>query len=180
MQKEIGDIYDLIKEAHRQMYRLWLENILFSWRWWVGLVLSIIPWLIWIKYRKKDSTDRLLLAGAVTIIITSFFDFVGSCYKLWYYDSKLIPIIPTYLPWDITLFPVSVMFLLQIKPNANRFLKALVFSISCAFIFEKFFKWAGFYFEVNWNSFYSFPIYFFIYLIADFFSRRDNFSRLTL
>ena len=178
MRNEISKIYDLIRLAHEHMYSLWLEHILFSWRWWVTLILTIVPWIIWIIYRKKDSTYRLLFAGAVTMIITSYFDFIGSCYKLWYYDSKLIPLIPSYMPWDFTLFPVSVMFLLQIKPNVNRFIKALIFSTFCAFIFENLFKWAGFYFEVSWNSFYSFPIYFVIYLIADLFTRKNDFKKL--
>ena len=176
--EKISQAADLIKKAHEQMYQIWLSDILFTWRWWLGTALSIIPWVIWVKYRKKDSTYRLLLAGAFTIIATSLLDFIGSCYKLWYYDSKVLPLIPTYIPWDFTLFPVSVMFILQLKPKVNRFVKALLFSFVNSFVFEKIFAWAGFYFVVKWSSFYSFPIYIIIYLLADFFSRVEGFEKL--
>lgn len=42
----------------------------------------------------------------------------------------------TYFPWDLTLMPVSIMVLLQIKPTANPWLKAIVFALFASYAAE--------------------------------------------
>ena len=174
---DIKEMYDLVVKAHENLYDYWLKNILFTWQWWIGVLLTILPWAIWIKYRRKESTTRLLLAGAYIIIITSFLDFIGTILGLWYYKSNIVPFIPAYMPWDFTLFPVSVMFFLQVKPNAGKYIKSFMFSIMCIG-FEKLFIWLDFYEEVRWRSFYSFPIYIVVYLIADYIARQNYYKEL--
>jgi hypothetical protein len=80
------------------------------------------------------------------------------------------------MPWDFTLFPVSVMFLLQIKPKVRPIVKAIIFSGTNAFIFEPLFKWLDFYHPKKWIPIYSFIIYIFIYLLADFLMKRKDFD----
>ncbi|QUH25325.1 CBO0543 family protein [Serpentinicella alkaliphila] len=174
---DIKEMYDLVVKAHENLYDYWLKNILFTWQWWIGVLLTILPWAIWIKYRRKESTTRLLFAGTVTIIITYFLDLIGTILGLWYYKWKVIPLIPTYMPWDYTLFPVSIMFFLQVKPNASKYTKSFIFSIMSVG-FEKLFVWLDFYKEVRWRSLYSFPIYIVIYLIVDCVVRQNYYKEL--
>ena len=54
--------------ANLEIYNLWVSDMVFEWHWWVNLGLSILPWLLWIRFRKKDSTHRLLYAGFVPIL----------------------------------------------------------------------------------------------------------------
>jgi hypothetical protein len=39
---------------------VWVHDIVVTWRWWVGVILTFLPWIFWFFYRKKESTDRYL------------------------------------------------------------------------------------------------------------------------
>lgn len=164
--RQMDDAYYLVEKANDHMTRIYMDHVLFTWQWWVALFLCIAPWVLWIIYRKKDSTWRLLSSGMFVMLISSWLDSVGSSFDFWHYHYDVLPTIPSYEPWDFTLMPVTIMFLLQIMPNINPFLKAVVFGILSAFVAEPFFTWIGLYHTENWKFIYSFPIYIVIYLIA--------------
>lgn len=157
----------MVVENNRNLTDLWLNHIVFTWRWWLGVVLSIIPWIFWIKVRNKKDEVRLLFVGLIVAIVTDFLDVIGIFYGLWYYDYKITPLTVIFIPWDFTLFPVSIMLLLQFKPKANVFIKAIGYSLICAFVFEPFFAWLGIYVYKNWSHWYSFIIYSLLYLMFD-------------
>jgi len=168
----IEQIHTLIKVK----VDIWKEYVVFSELWWFGLGLSIIPWIIWYIFRKKNSTDLILYAGFFVIIIALALDILGDQFGLWHYRFNVIPIVPTYFPWDITLMPVSVMIFLQIKPNANVWVKAILFALFSAYLAEPFFHWIGVYAPTKWKYTYSIPIQMLIYLIAHYLTRRAKFS----
>ncbi|WP_445491707.1 CBO0543 family protein [Niallia sp. 03133] len=168
----ISDIHRLIQEK----VDIWKEHVVFTDLWWIGVGLSILPWILWFIFRKKKSTDRILYAGFFVIIIALALDIVGDQFGLWHYRFNVLPIVPTYFPWDVTLMPVTVIFFLQIKPNSNPFLKAVLFALFSAFIAEPFFQWMGVYVPTKWKFHYSIPIQILIYLVAHYLSRRDKFS----
>lgn len=134
--------------------------------------------MLWFKFKKDESTHRLLFVGFLVIIISSWMDFVGTMYGLWFYTGKPIPTMPSYVPWDYSLLPVMVMLLLQYKPASSPFLKALIFAGVSSFIGEPLFQWIGIYVMTNWKIYYSFPIYFFIYLLSHKVSRVNMFEKL--
>ncbi|WP_423798064.1 hypothetical protein [Neobacillus sp. SAB-20_R2A] len=70
------------------------------------------------------------------------------------------------------------MLSLQFKHETNPFLKAVIFAALTAFIGEPIFMWLGFYTEIKWSVFYSFPIYIVIYLISDRISKAKSFDTL--
>ena len=74
--------------------------------------------------------------------------------------------------------PVTVMFLIQIKPKINPLIKAIIFGILTAFMGEPFFQWLDLYDPQDWKRIYSLPIYIVIYLIAHFISTRKNYAEL--
>lgn len=177
------NVNDLIDENIEQIHKLiqekiniWSEYVLFSRLWWLGVGLSVIPWIIWFIVRKKESTDRILYAGFFVIVISLALDIVGDQYSLWHYRYNVLPIVPTYFPWDITLMPVTVMFFLQVKPNMNVFIKAVIFGLFSSYIAEPFFQWLEVYVPIQWKFTYSFPIQIVIYLVAHYLSRREKFS----
>ncbi|WHY02544.1 CBO0543 family protein [Neobacillus sp. DY30] len=176
VKKMIDDNTNQAQEIIQQKIEIWSNHVVFSGLWWFGVVLSIIPWLIWIKYRKKDSTDRILYAGFYVIIVSLCLDVVGDQFGFWHYRFNVMPVLPTYFPWDITLMPISVMFILQIKPAFNPVIKAILFALFSAYIAEPFFHWMGVYVLTGWKYSYSFPIQIIIYLIAHYLSRRERFS----
>lgn len=166
--KLLDEVYNLVAQGNFKFYRIWADNIVFSWRWWLSVVLSIVPWIFWIKIRSKNNTARLLFVGLVVCMTTALLDNLGAYCNLWHYDWNIPPVILTYFPWDFTLFPVSVMLLLQFKTNVNQYIKALAFSFMCSFIFEPFFLGIGMYHMVNWEYWYSFVIYTPLYLFYDY------------
>jgi hypothetical protein len=40
------DAYELMLKANDVVEKTWFTDIVFSWRWWLCVVLSILPWLI--------------------------------------------------------------------------------------------------------------------------------------
>lgn len=167
--------YLKVDKANDELVRLWYENNFLQWEWWLGLVLTLLPWLIWLKLRPKESTDRLLYVGLFIIIISCWLDFVGVTLGLWYYPYKVLPTIPSYAPYDMSLLPVTVMLLLQYKQHISPYIKAIFFALLASFVGEPFFRWVNLYGEIQWNSFYSFPCYIFLYLFAYWLSQRNGF-----
>lgn len=174
----LDEIYNILSRNNSKLTDIWLTKILFSWRWWLLVGLSIIPWIIWIKVRNKNDTARLLFVGLVIAIISNTLDTIGITYNLWHYDWKILPVIPMYLPWDFTLMPVSTMLILQFKPKINKYIKAISFSITCAFIFEPLFSWSSMYHTIHWRYWYSFIINIFLYLFYDYLYKSKLLHRL--
>jgi xanthine/uracil permease len=137
------------------------------------VILTVVPWILWLFFRKKESTYRLLASGLIVMLISSWLDFVGIALGLWHYNFDVLPLLPSYLPWDFTLIPVIIMFLIQFKPRSNPFIKALIFAGGSAFIGEPFFESIKTYTPENWKYIYSFPFLFCIYLLGHFISCRE-------
>lgn len=150
----------------KHLYDYWRENNLWTWRWWLTAAASVIPWILWLFIRKKESTQRLLCAGLFTGAIAVFLDILGGGLELWAYTVRPLPIISSFLPWDISILPVVTMVFLQFYTKTNPFIKAAVYSFLGAFIFEPASIWLGFVKEPHWSSFYSFPILYLIYMLS--------------
>ncbi|MBM7570781.1 CBO0543 family protein [Aquibacillus albus] len=174
--EKTNELYRSVDQTQSEMIELWMKDVVFTPLWWLGIVLSIVPWVVWAFFHNKKSRNRMLFAGFGITIISSFFDFLGVQLGLWVYYYELIPWIPAYEPWNGTLVPVAILVLIEYKPSISPFLKGGVFAGFTAFIGEPFFEYIGLYKEINWNSFYSFPIYFSIFLVGYWLSRRNNFE----
>jgi len=157
---------------------IWMKHEVFSGLWWMGVFLTLIPWLIWIYLRPKKSTDRLLYVGFMVIIFSVIADVLGDQYGLWHYRFNVVPVMPTYLPWDLTLMPVTVLLLLQYKPALNPYLKAAVFALLAAYGAEPFFAWLTVYHPIHWRFSYSLPIHYVLFLAAYYMLRRNHFDPL--
>lgn len=174
--KIVGDMYNQIHETHVQYLHIWMKETFLHWDWWVALILTVAPWLIWWMLRKQESSFRLFFVAIFVMTVTSWFDFLGVIFGAWHYSGKLVPTIPTYMPFDFCIFPVLITLMIQYKPNVPPWLKAVFFGACCAFIFEPIFAWMKFYILVHWKYIYSFPIYILIYLAADWMSKRKSFA----
>jgi len=176
--KALEESYNLISKANVEMIDNWLKYTFLTWQWWLGLSLAIMPWVVWLIFRKKESTDRLLFAGLFVVIISSWFDIVGILFGLWSYHYNVLPFSPSFAPWDFTLLPVAIMFALQIKPKINPFIKGIVFAAFSSFVIEPFFVWIGLYNPKHWEHIYSFPVILIIFLLAHRISKRSKFESI--
>ncbi|MDQ6598213.1 hypothetical protein E2K98_19460 [Bacillus salipaludis] len=155
------------------------EDFLSTWQWWFGLALFIVPWIVWIIFRKKESTGRLLLGGLLTIILSLTIDLAALSLGLWSYPMVIIPLAPfLFLPYHFSLAPVAVMLALQIKPKMNTLLKGVIFSAIAAFGGMNFFKAIGFYNAKNWSTLYDFIIFFTLYYVAYAVTTVESYSKL--
>lgn len=164
----LDEIYKEVQQGNLKVYDIWINNIVFTWRWWLGVALSIVPFILWIKIRDRNNTARLLFVGLVVAIISNTLDTLGSAYNLWHYDWKVLPFTAIYFPWNFTLFPVTVMIMLQFLPKFNKYIKAVGLSFMCSFVFEPFFSWINMYHIIHWEYWYSFIIYIPLYLYYDY------------
>ncbi|MET1249388.1 CBO0543 family protein [Sporolactobacillus sp. STCC-11] len=168
---------DKVSALNQQKLTIWYEHSFLNWRWWLGVVFIIVPILIWITCRDKKSADRLQYAGLLVALVSSYLDYVGIFFRLWRYDYEVVPFTANYFPTSFTILPISIMFLLQIKPHANPFIKAVVFSVfSLAALLV--IQWIGLYQPLRWNYLYSMIIQFFLYLFAHVLSTRKRFEPL--
>ena len=174
----IEKVYSSIKNNNNQMISLWLKYTLFTWRWWLGVFASIAPWIVWTIFKKKNSAQRLLFVAFFVIIVSCWLDFFGVLTGLWSYYYNVVPLAPAFFPWDFTLLPVTVMAFLQFKPKFNPFIKSIIFSAITSFGAEPLLKWMDFYNPKQWHSYFSFPIFIVIYLVAHWISRGRSYAML--
>jgi hypothetical protein len=155
------------------------EEFLSTWQWWFGLALFIVPWIVWFRLRKKDSTGRLLLGGLLTIILSLTIDLAALSLGLWSYPMVIIPLAPfLFLPYHFSLAPVAVMLTLQIKPKMNPLLKGILFSSIAAFGGMNFFNAIGFYNPKNWSTLYDFIIFLTFYYSAYSVTKIESYTKL--
>lgn len=174
--ESVDSINQKFYQLNIELFGIWKKSMVFEWHWWVNAFLMIAPWVVWFIVRKKDSTNRLLFSGLFLIIMASYYDFIGMSLGLWGYNYKLIPTIPPFMPWDISLIPVFGMLFYQYKPHISPFIKGLLFAFIGAYIFEPLFYWLGIYNPKEWKHYYSFAILYVLYLAGNFFVTRDNFE----
>jgi len=176
--KRVGGFYSRLIEAHRDYFDYWIHNTVFHWDFNLSVFFTVFPWILWLKLKKKDSTYRLLLSGLFVGLVSTLLDFWGTVYGLWYYTGKIIPSMPSYIPWDLCLLPIMAMLFLQFKPETSPMLKAFIYAFVSAFAGEPLMLWIGLYVITKWSIFYSFPIYFLLYLAAHKLSRVKHFAEL--
>ncbi|PLS04296.1 CBO0543 family protein [Neobacillus cucumis] len=147
----------------------WLHDDLFTWRWWLLLIAATIPWLIWLKLRDKKRSFELLSYGLIWAVLASIADVIGADLMLWGYPDKLLPMVPPLLPADITVIPVSFMFIYQYSKDFKTYLiYSLLLSAFFGYILEHLFeKWEMFTLD-KWTHTYSF-IGFFVFALIDYF-----------
>jgi hypothetical protein len=179
--KQAEQGYIKIVEANSLMTDATKNAFLFTWRWWLGIGLIIIPWLLWFMFRKKESTNRLLLAGFTSMLLSYVVESIAMSLGKWSYPFKLVPFSPTlFLPFDLSLLPVAVMFFIQLKTNINPFIKAIVFGVLGAFILEPIFEKLRFYNAKDWSHTYDFFLHSSIFLISYWLSTMNNYEKIRL
>jgi len=178
--KQAKEGTQLYIEANNIMSDAVVHHFLFTWQWWFGIGLFIVPWIIWLLLRKKESSGRLLLGGLITIILALLIDLIAISLGLWRYPMKFSPVAPLLLlPYHISIVPVAIMFTIQIKPKANSFLKGAIFAALAAFGGMKFFVLIHFYDPKNWLSIYDFCIYLFLFYVALWFSKIEGYKSIS-
>ena len=171
-------LYEKLHNTHLEFFDFWKNNILFTWRWWIAVSFIVLPWIIWILVRKKESTDRLLYVAFFVMVFACALDNIGLTMNLWNYPTIVFPLMPEFFTFDICVLPVATMLCIQYFPEVNPYIKAVIYSLTSSFIFEPLNVWLGLYVKVHWEYYYSVPIMIFIYLVANYLASNNKFAKL--
>jgi len=164
LMEAVDRVMNQYNAVHDELERIWAQQMVFTWHWWIDLTLAVLPWVLWIIIHDKRQTHRLLYAGMFTAFVAMILDQIGISQGGWSYNTSLLPFFPEYLPWDCTVMPVTAMLSYQFYPRINPWLKGAVFGVFAAYVVEPIFIWLGFYEPALWEIHYSMPIYFAIYM----------------
>lgn len=167
---------ELLETIHHEELQYWIDHVVFTWRWWLGVSFIFVPIVIWLLLRKKDSTDRSLYIGLFISTISAYLDFIGVYFGLWDYQYEVFPAIKVFFPWNSIVLPVTIMFLFQIKPNINPWIKAFIYGGLTSFVALPLFTYMSIYKPLHWNYLYSLPIQIILYMLTYLLSKRDKFA----
>ena len=171
-------LYEKLHHIHVEFFDFWKNNILFTWRWWIAVSFIILPWIIWLLVRKKESTDRLLYVALFVMVFSSALDDIGITMHLWNYPIMVFPLMPEFITFDVCVLPVATMLCIQYFPNVSPYIKAVIYSLTSSFMFEPLNVMLGMYVTIQWEYYYSVPIMIFIYLVANYLASNNKFAKL--
>jgi hypothetical protein len=147
----------------------WLQDEVFSIKWWIMLALFLITAFVWWKTVNKSRLAEMMLFTLVIMIFIIALDELGEELSLWYYTIDLVFLFPPITAIDITSMPLIYMLLYQRFTSWKSFLIATtVMATVFCFVFEPIFVWGGVYKMLIWKSYYGFPIYILIAVMSKF------------
>ncbi len=156
--------FDQIREVHKELGEMrleyWIQHDLFSYQWWLLLILFIIPWIVWWRFVDKNRISQILLFGSLLMILVMMLDDFGVESHLWSYPYQLLNLMPRLISIDQGIIIIAHMFLYQYFSKWKSFFIAnAVMATLFTFIFEPIMVWIGIYKLENWRYIYSLPIY---------------------
>ncbi|HLO13132.1 MAG TPA: CBO0543 family protein, partial [Pseudoneobacillus sp.] len=158
--------YKLIYSGFQIILNNWLYQVLFSWKWWLVVSISIIPWVVTYFYLKKEKRKQYFISSLLIMVFSAFLDITGLSYDLWRYYVTPLPVMGGFFPWNFSIIPVFYILAYELLPKWSPILKGIIVSFMFAFIGEPIADYLGLTVHQNWKHLYSTPIYFGIYLIA--------------
>ena len=54
--KKANELYEQIAFIHSEKVKFWNGNVIFTWQWWLGVVLTVVPWILWFYFRNFDKS----------------------------------------------------------------------------------------------------------------------------
>ncbi|MDF2633645.1 MAG: hypothetical protein K0R78_519 [Pelosinus sp.] len=138
----------------------WLQDVVFTWQWWILVFLMIAPWILWLCLVDKKRLTPICLFGITVLATVSWMDDLGTDLILWYYPYKLVPIYPQLIPINYSVLPITFMLIYQYFPTWRSYIKAmLIMAIVFSFVAEPALSYLGMYKVLKWQYYYSLPIY---------------------
>ena len=150
----------MIHEHQKLFYQAtlqnWINNIVFTPRWWIVLGLLVVPWIVWYSLVHKNRIVEMLVYGLFMSGIILLIDEMGSELTLWTYPVKILPILPRLLTISSSFAPIIFILLYQYFPKWKSFIIAnIITSAVITLIFQPLAVKLGFLIILNWNHVYS-------------------------
>ena len=152
--------YELQSEADAALKESWLNDIVFTWHWWLLAALAVIPWLVWWKVVDRRRIFEIMTYGFLVMIASSLFDAVGVEFDFWEYHYQFIPLLDVFIVYDISVIPVIYMLVYQYFHTWKSFIFSnLVVSFIFSFVSEPILVGLNYHQFLKWEYYYSFPVF---------------------
>ncbi|MDF2988344.1 MAG: hypothetical protein K0R50_3854 [Eubacterium sp.] len=136
----------------------WLDIEVFSWRWFVKIM--IIALFIFIFYKFINKTLNIIAFGFMISLVSTVLDIVGTYFIFWEYPYRVLPVEFSEIH-DLVVIPIAFMLIYQYFIKWKPFIIAnAILSAISSFVMEPVFIMLNFYKSISWKHIYSFPIFF--------------------
>ncbi|KPB06172.1 CBO0543 family protein [Bacillus sp. CHD6a] len=160
---------NLRQQIFNYEYAKWVESMLFSPKWWILLIIVLSFWITWWKLVDKNRLAEIGAGLFLTMTLSTVLNSIGIELTLWRYPDQLFGSIRFINVLDLTLIPITYMFLYQFFGKWKSYLLAItLFALIGSFVGQPIFSYFNLYELINWEYIYSFPIYLFIGIIIKF------------
>jgi hypothetical protein len=157
------EMYSLQSAADEAGREFWLNNVVFTYQWWLLVALTIIPFIIWWKIVDRRRFFEITTYGLLVALISGLLDAIGVEMNAWEYKYDLIPLLDVFIAYDIAILPVSYMLIYQYFLKWNSFVFAhIIVAFLFAFVGEPLLMRLDIYQLIKWKHIYSVPGYFFL------------------
>jgi hypothetical protein len=137
-----------------------MHKNLFSFKWWVLLLIAIMFCFVWWKLVDKKRFSEIFLVGFVAATLTFVINDTGLEMTLWSYPIQLFGLVRGISEIELVILPTLYMLLYQRFGQWKKYIFALiVFAAISAFIVIPFAVWFGAYKLIKWRYIYSFMVF---------------------
>lgn len=160
-------IYQARAALHELILTKWLEEDVFSPRWWSMVILVALSYWVCFKLFDKRRMSKLFLFGSLLTVGASVYETVGINFLLWVCATPIFPIIPCLFVPYLTILPVYYMLIFQYTTTWKQFSLWNLIAVS---IFSLVLIPSFVYFKIvrldNWHAVYHMPMLFAIASLA--------------
>jgi hypothetical protein len=138
----------------------WMQDDVFSFRWWLLLVMFMVSAFIWWKTVDKSRLSEILLYTVLVSILALTLDELGEELTLWDYPTEIFPLFPPISAVNLASMPIVYSLIYQHFRTWKSFIIATIImaAIFC-FILEPILVLGKIYQTLTWKYYYGFPIY---------------------
>ncbi|KAA0548431.1 hypothetical protein FZW96_07610 [Bacillus sp. BGMRC 2118] len=165
----VDELIRMEQTSYDSLQSFWREHNLYTWRWWLLVVLSILSPIVWWVFSDKKRITEITAYGLFYGVSAIILDTIGNNLLAWVYPVRLTPYLyPQLYPYDVGIVIIPFMFIYQ--RWGDHFKKFFIFSglqsAFLAFIAERLMEYLNIYQEITWKNIYSFPIYWLLAIVC--------------
>src|SRR5699024_159964 len=127
---------EITEEYRVKLIDYWVDETLFTLPWWILLISTLIPLIIWLIIVDKKRIFEIVTYGFIITIIAVGSDRMGILFGLWQYKHTLMPL-STVIEIHVFQMPIIYMMMYQYFRKWKSFLiAATINAFVFAFILE--------------------------------------------
>lgn len=162
MQPDWQGLLELANQYRLSRLGYWSHEVLFSFQWWVLLIVTIGLITAWIILLDRKRLFEIVTYGFMVAMVANTGDSFGLSFSLWGYPYSLFHT-PEIIEIHDIMMPIIYMIIYQYCRTWKSFLIAnAINSFAFALILEPLLVWLGIYELYQWSYVYSIIPYFII------------------